>query len=111
MEFQSPIEIAADDLLSVSESRSWLSRSTGCWLGVAREVGTVDESLQRGDVDRLGEMNVEAGFEREPTVLGLAVPGERNQIHARAERAAHDARHVVAVDSRQANVNDDDFWF
>jgi len=61
--------------------------------------------VQGDRVDRLDQMVVEARRARPLPILGLAVTGERHQAHAaQLRRGADGARDVVAIDVRQADV-------
>src|SRR5690349_18237702 len=84
------------------------------WRTVAPGRGLLDGELgaaadhfhQVVDVDRLDQMAVETGVEHPPQVLRLAVAGQRDQFDvARGRVGAQPARHLVAVDAGQADVD------
>jgi len=63
-----------------------------------------DEALV---VDRLDEMDIEAGRRRAPPVVVAAVAGHGDQKDGAAQRRPDPLGHRVAVDARQADVDED----
>jgi hypothetical protein len=65
-----------------------------------------EETGELVGIDRLDDVGVESRLLRAPSVLGIAVAGERYQKRARTRQLAEPARHLVAVDSGQADVDE-----
>src|SRR5436190_1502738 len=64
---------------------------------------------ERGEIDGLHEVMVEAGFAREAAVLVLAPSGDGDEHGiARPRFAAQAPRGIVAVQARHADVEEDD---
>src|SRR5690349_6113093 len=71
----------------------------------ARDAG--ENGPQIVDVDWLHEVHVESRLARTPLIVRLSVPGERDQEYRRRARQCPDpARHLVTVESREADVDD-----
>ncbi len=82
-------------------------------IGVFVAGGTLEELLQARQIDRFGEVVVEAGFLGAPTVLVLTISGDRyQQLAARrlatAAVRAKGSSHFVAIHAGQTDVEEND---
>ncbi len=69
-----------------------------------------DQSAQHFEIGRLREVVVEAGVVRATAVVVLPVAGQRHEQHHPAKTLLPNrAGHFIAVHSRQADVEQDDF--
>src|SRR2546423_6995724 len=72
-------------------------------------VGLGEQREQLVEIDRLRQVGLEAGVERVPDVVGLAIPGQRDEPGVTEPFAgAEHPRDLEPVDIRQSDVAEDD---